>query len=212
MAKRVLVLRTCNADGTSLSIDANGFKWPKKGRVKAPDWDPKPECGHGLHGLLWGEGTTAVWCWDDDARWLVVSVDPKLIVQLPDEGNGPKVKFPRGTVVFCGNSKDATDYIIAHGAYGKAVVGAHVDAGARGTATAGEYGTATAGARGTATAGEYGTATAGEYGTATAGYGGILQVISWPMGRKRVVTGYVGEDGIEPDVAYKVVGEKLVKA
>ena len=87
-----------------------------------------------------------------------------------------------------------------------------VDAGYRGTATAGDRGTATAGKYGTATAGERGTATAGDRGTATAGKYGILQVMHWHMNRKRVVTGYVGEDGIEPNVAYKVVDGKLVKA
>ena len=130
MAKRVLVLRTCKADGTSPSVDA-GYR----GTATAGD---------------------------------------------------------RGTATA--------------GKYGTAT------AGDLGTATAGEYGTATAGKYGTAPAGERGTATAGDRGTATAGKYGILQVMHWHMNRKRVVTGYVGEDGIEPNVAYKVVDGKLVKA
>lgn len=45
------VLRTCSADMTS----HGDFRWPKRGRVEAPDWKPTAECGNGLHGLLWGE-------------------------------------------------------------------------------------------------------------------------------------------------------------
>jgi hypothetical protein len=96
-------------------------------------------------------------------------------------------------------------------------------AGDRGTATAGEGGTATAGYRGTATAGEGGTATAGYRGTATAGEGGTATagdrgtiVIRWydtENARYRTVVGYVGEDGIEANVAYKLDNnQKLVKA
>jgi hypothetical protein len=92
------------------------------------------------------------------------------------------------------------------GDYGTATAGDYgtATAGDYGTATAGHNGTATAGHNGTATAGEYGTATAGEYGTATAGYGGTL-VLKWYEGnRNRLVIGYVGENGIEPNVAYTV--------
>ena len=53
MAKKktetVLVLRTCAADMTA----HNGtFTWPESGECAAPDWDPYPSCGRGLHGLL----------------------------------------------------------------------------------------------------------------------------------------------------------------
>jgi hypothetical protein len=51
---RYAVLRTHRADGASY----DGFRWPTEvgGVAVAPDWDPDPsiECGHGLHGLLWG--------------------------------------------------------------------------------------------------------------------------------------------------------------
>lgn len=57
MAKRVpkgkvLVLRVCDVDGKS----HGGFQWPESGPVAAPDWNPEPRCGGGLHGWLWGEG------------------------------------------------------------------------------------------------------------------------------------------------------------
>ena len=93
-------------------------------------------------------------------------------------------------------------------------------AGDRGTATAGDGGTATAGNRGTATAGYGGIATAGNGGTATAGYGGTATagcggtiVIEWFDGSHyRKAVGIVGENGIEPNVAYRCDSGKLVKA
>jgi len=87
-------------------------------------------------------------------------------------------------------------------------------AGNYGTATAGNYGTATAGYRGTATAGNCGTATAGyrgtatagNYGTATAGNYGEIRIQWWDSKAQRYRTkiGYVGEDGIKPDTAYRL--------
>jgi hypothetical protein len=96
-------------------------------------------------------------------------------------------------------------------------------AGALGTATAGYSGTATAGYRGTATAGDSGTATAGDSGTATAGALGTATAgdsgeihVRWydsKNDRYRTVIGYVGEDGIEANVAYRLdANNKLVKA
>jgi hypothetical protein len=96
-------------------------------------------------------------------------------------------------------------------------------AGNWGTATAGYEGTATAGYEGTATVGDWGTATVGDYGTATAGYEGTATVgdggtiiLKWWDGsnrRQRIVVGYVGEKGIESNVAYQLDRNgKFVKA
>ena len=184
--KYVYVLRTCNADMTSYG----GFRWPESGPVEAPDWDSSPRCGGGLHGFLHGEGDGALASWDADAKWLVVSVAEDLIVQLDG-----KVKFPRGIVEFAGDRLAATTYISKR-VGPRAVVG--------GTATAGYGGTATAGDWGTATAGDRGTATAGDGGTATAGYGGILVLTSWGGNRRRLVVLYPGENGIKPNVPYRL--------
>ena len=100
------------------------------------------------------------------------------------------------------------------GNYGTATAGDYgtATAGNYGTATARDYGTATAGYNGTATAGDNGTAMAGNYGTATAGDYGIIH-LSYYKWRRRVVTLYVGEDGIEPNVYYKLdENNKPVKA
>jgi len=223
-AETVLVLRTCSADMTS----HGGFKWPKRGPVSAPDWIDNYECGHGLHGWLWGEGDGTLGHVDvPSAKWLVVRV----LASEIRHGKGHllgKCKFPRGYVVHCGDRKSATEYIMRHGASGKAVIGSTATAGYRGTATAGDYGTATAGHYGTATAGDSatatagncgtatagrgGTATAGHCGTATAGHGGIatagrkgticIQYYDAQSERYRIAVAYVGENGIKPDRKY----------
>jgi len=86
-------------------------------------------------------------------------------------------------------------------------------AGNEGTATAGNRGTATAGDAGTATAGDEGTATAGNRGTATAGDEGIIRIREWcnKQLRYRIITGIIGENGIESNVPYIVKDGKLTK-
>jgi hypothetical protein len=212
VSEHVLVLRTCNADMTS----HGGFKWPESGLVEAPDWRDDGKCGGGLHGLLWGEGNGALLNWSEGVKWIVCRVPAADIRELRG-----KVKFPRCEVVFVGDRFSATKYLSENGAAARAIVGGTATAGYggtatagyRGTATAGEYGTATAGYRGTATAGDYGTATAGDRGTATAGYRGIIQIRHWDGSRYRIVTGYVGEDGIEANKAYRLDGNgKFIEA
>ena len=169
-AGHVLVLRTCRPDGGSPNIaQSNGFVWPRSGPGRCADWDPEPECGHGLHGFLWGEGdglNQFVLWWDDDALWLVVEVEEAGIVDLDG-----KCKFEKGVVLGAGSREAATGFIVAR-APQRAVIGAMVTVGDDRVAVAGDNGTATAGNRGIATAGDFGTATAGDGGTATAGDNG----------------------------------------
>ncbi len=214
----VLILRTSNADGTS----RNNFRWPESGPVECPDWQPTAECGHGLHGALWGEGAGGLFRWETDARWQVVEVAAADVIDLTG-----KVKFPRGVVVFSGDRMSATAYLAVHGEPNRAVIGGTATAGHSGTATAGHSGTATAGDSGTATAGDSGTATAGRSGTATAGHDGtatagrdgtatagrdgtatagdwgIVELRWYDGGRDRITVGYIGEDGLLPSVAYR---------
>ena len=191
---KILVLRTCNADGTS----HGNFKWPASGPVSCPDWSPEPKCGNGLHGFARGEGNGELANWGEAALWQVVEVDETSIVKIDSE----KVKFPSGHVIYTGLRAIATAMLVASHP-GHAVIGAIVQAPDRGTATAGYAGTATAG--------DSGTATAGCAGTATAGYHGTL-VIRWHDGsRYRLVVGYVGENGIEANTRYRVESGKLVK-
>ena len=162
-AGKALCLRTNNEDMTSY----NGFRWPDSGHVTAPDWQPTPECGNGLHGLLWGDGDASLLNWDATAKWLVVEIDADSAINLDG-----KVKFPNCVVVHVGNRHSAATFIAPFVPPGTKVIGGTATAGDDGTATAGIGGTATAGYRGTTTAGDDGTATAGYRGTATAGYRG----------------------------------------
>ena len=211
-----LVLRTCNANMTS----HNRFTWPKSGPVECPDWVASTYCGNGLHGALWGQGYGALFNWSPDAVWQVVQIEEWIDLD-------GKVKFPRGIVVHTGNQETATKYITENGASGS-VIGAMTATGHCGTATAGYNGTATAGESGTAIAGDYGTAIAGDYGTAIAGYNGaatagdfgtaiaghcgtataghcgIIQIKHFDGKRYRIKVGYVGEDGIQPNVPYSL--------
>jgi hypothetical protein len=153
-------MRTCNADMTGY----NGFVWPESGHVSCSDWEPTAECGHGLHGLLDGEGHGSHLNWGADAKWLVVAI--KEWIDL-----GDKVKFPSGEVVFCGSREDATRMMYELCGM-RCIAGGNAMAGYRGTAMAGYEGTAVAGDEGTAVAGIAGTAMAGDEGTAVAGYAG----------------------------------------
>ena len=217
--KTAFVLRCCREDLSS----QNGFVWPDVGgEAICPDWINNNECGNGLHGWLYGQGgysTSSYWN-DPAAKWLVVEVEESGIVIL-----GSKCKFERGFVRFIGDKTAAAAYLIDHEPRAKdvAVIGASlvvgdeqaVIVGALGTATAGYRGTATAGDRGTATAGDSGTATAGTLGTATAGDSGELRIRYWDTKaeRYRTVIAYVGEDGIDANVPYRLDDQhKLVKA
>jgi len=90
---KAYMLRTCAADGTS----HGGFKWPASGPVTCPDWDPKPECGNGLHGLLWGAGNASYLSQSEDAIWQIVEIQ-----EWVDIG-GDKIKVPSGNVVYSGD-------------------------------------------------------------------------------------------------------------
>ena len=93
-SKKVLILRTCNADMTS----HGGFVWPERGPVKAPDWNDKAECGNGLHGWLWGCGDWSLAIGGTEKKWIIFEADAKDVIQL----NG-KVKVPTGDVLFVSN-------------------------------------------------------------------------------------------------------------
>ena len=144
---------------------------------------------------------------------------------LDNGAAGRPVVYGTATAGHYGTATAGNGGTATAGCYGTATAGHYgtATAGYYGTATAGDYGTATArycgtataGHYGTATAGDYGTATAGDYGTATAGNGGTIVVRWWDaeVDRYRLTIGYPGEDGIEPNVAYRCDGKgNLVRA
>jgi hypothetical protein len=158
-------LRTTDKDGKSYC----GFQWPLEvgATVTAPDWNPAPSCGNGLHGLLNGEQDGDLLDWSPDALWWIVGVaDDAPVIDL--EG---KCKFESCTVIAFGDRKTVADKMrdLAPGA---AVHGSYAASGYRGTSTSGNRGTSTSGYRGTSTSGDYGTSTSGDYGTSTSGYRG----------------------------------------
>ena len=128
------LLKTVKADGTA----RGGFQWPldEGAEVTAPDWDPTPVCGGGLHGLLNGAGNGGLINWSTDAVWIVAEIpDDETVVDL--DGN---VKVRRCIVRHVGDKTSAPEFLAAHG---------HTEGVVYGTATAGVSGTATAGERGT---------------------------------------------------------------
>jgi hypothetical protein len=116
---------------------------------------------------------------------------------------------------YAGTAKVGHEGTAIAGSYGTAIAGdkGTANAGEFGTAKAGNYGTANAGDDGTAIAGYEGTAIAGDCGTAQAGENGTIMIkyYDYEKDRMRTLIGYVGEDGIEPNVPYIVKDDKLVK-
>lgn len=128
----ILVLRTSGADGKSY----NDFQWPRSGAVEAPDWDGKPECGGGLHGLPRGCGIGSYLDWSEDASAQLVRVDTRADY-FEFEG---KCKFRGGEVVYFGTLREAIEILCQH--YPDApIVGRTSNAGDYGTANAGNWGT-----------------------------------------------------------------------
>ena len=202
---KVLCLRTCHKDLTS----HGGFQWSGEGEVRCPDWSSEPECGHGLHGLLWGQGNGDLLNWSADAVWLVVEVDFEAIVDL-----GGKVKFPVCRVVYSGDRRAATDLIHQRAPNGTTVVGVTLTGGKDSILTGGYGSTLTGGNDSTLTGGDGSTLTGGndsiltggKDSILTGGYGSTLTFRYWDesSSRNRIVTCYPGEDGIEVNQPYRL--------
>jgi hypothetical protein len=217
MNNKVLILRTCNADMTS----SHGFTWPKDGPVEATDWDTKPECGGGLHGLMWGQGDWRLLRGELTAIWQVVEVDEADIVKI----DSAKVKFKKGNVIFTGEMGKAVTMVLCHkenfaktfaeakekseGDYSKAASsGTSSTAASSGNSSAaassGDYSKA-------ASSGYCGIAmVAGTNGQAKAGIDGCFALAYLDKnGRPRILAGHVGEDGIKADTWYRISDGKL---
>jgi hypothetical protein len=180
----VLVLRTCNADMTS----RGGFKWPESGPVACSDFKATYKCGSGLHGLLWGEGDASYPSWEPTAKWIVVKVlASELLIGQGDLID--KCKFPRGAVVHCGDKASAAKYIADNGGAGKKIIGA--------TVTGGDDATVTGGYRATVTGGDDAALS--------------LEYYDASIGNYRRCIGLVGENGIQPNKKYHVIGSRFVE-
>ena len=287
-----LFLRTCKPNGKSYG----GFQWNIEigGITEAPDWNPEPVCGGGLHGLLHGKGDGSYFDWRRDVLWMVCeALGP--IVDIDH-----KIKTSKAKTLFVGDRKGATDFLIAAGCNPSEVVGAFITCGDGSTVTGGNWSiiiadnytfvnggdystvtggnytivncgncstvtgghsstvtagywstvtggvhstltggnwstlkggdysivtggdysiitggnwstlkgghwsTVTGGEYSTVTGGDYSTVTGGDRSTVTGGDGSILSLKWFDGKRTRIVTAYVGEDGIEPNVPYKL--------
>ena len=191
--KHVYILRVNDANNQS----RDGFQYPRKGEVSAPDWNHEPHCGGGLHGWESGEGDPSVATVHPDGVWMVLKVEdsPDNLVRL-----GGKVKFKEGTVVFTGSRNAATEYI-----YNKTkaprVLWANLTGGSYSTLTGGDGSTLTGGYRSTLTGGHGSTLTGGNYSTIT------WKV--WDGYRHRLHTFYTGEAGIRADTPYRFTDGKI---
>ncbi len=85
-----------------------------------------------------------------------------------------------------------------------------------GKGQAGAQGHVVVTSHGTAITGPMGFSEAGEYGRASSGENGMIQIsyTEFPSGRRRLATGYIGEDGLEPNVLYRLdeVTHKFIKS
>ena len=196
--KHIYVLRVNDAKNQS----RNGFQYPLKGKVSAPDWNPSPHCGEGLHGWENGEGDPSVANAYPDGVWLVLKVEdrPDNLVRIDG-----KVKFREGIVVFSGSRNAVTEYIYKKtkapsvlwvnltGGYSSTLTGGHsstltgghsstltggysstLTGGDSSTLTGGHSSTLTGGHSSTLTGGDYSTLTGGDYSTLTGRYSSTL--------------------------------------
>jgi hypothetical protein len=123
--------------------------------------------------------------------------------------------YGSSTVESSGTARSGNNGVSVTGPYGTAISGDYGKATTEncGIAITSNYGFSIAGKYGTAITRENGTAIVGVYGKAKAGINGLLsfQYYDEDISRLRMVTAYVGENGIEPDTFYTVRLGKLIK-
>ena len=102
-----LFLRSADSDGKA----HGGFQWPTVAgeMVTAPDWNPEPICGGGLHGLAEGVGDWGLLKTPSDstALWYVCGAIRSEAVTVDDL----KIKVPRCRVLYVGSFAGAMDLI-----------------------------------------------------------------------------------------------------
>ena len=179
-----LFLRTCNSDGTSYE----GFQWNLEigGITEAPDWNPEPECGGGLHGLLHGKGDGENLDHSKDALWMACeALGP--IVDIDH-----KIKTSKAKTLFVGDRKGATDFLIASGCNPAEVVGAFITGGDSSKIIGADWSTLTGGDDSIITGGRWSTLTGGRWSTVTGGNWSTLTGGNWSTlkgGDYSIVTG-----------------------
>jgi len=101
----VYILRVSEKDGRPCRGD-QGFVWPEQGPVEDPNWEPKAECGHGLHGCRMDQIRKGIsfMKMGEFPTFLVCEVESSEVVDLPEGG---KCKFPRCNVIHFGSWRGA---------------------------------------------------------------------------------------------------------
>ncbi len=167
MPKPNLVMKVVGPDMRSYG----GFLWPESGYVEAPDWQPQPSCGKGLHGWLNGQGDYPCQDFSSDceAKWLILEVD-NFIALIG------KVKFQSCKVVHCGTRQSATDYLVQAGVTGP-IIGVTLSGGDNSTVSGGDYSTVSGWDNSTVSGGDYSTVS-GWYNSTVSG-GDYSTVSGW---------------------------------
>ena len=193
----------------------NGFQWPLEagGIVEAPDWNPAPVCGGGLHGLAdaLGDRELLQSPASPNALWYVCGAIRAEAVSVPgDNGIVTKIKVPRCRVLYVGSLAGAMAVIAPHvsAAVERIVRERHAAGKPEGEAATGTSGAASAtGTRGAASAtGKHGVALAAGYlcrGMVTEDCLLVLVERDYETGRiLHHFSALCGEQGIEPGVWY----------
>lgn len=183
---QALVLRKCYRKEGKLTA-RNNFIWPEKGPVEAPDFKPTFQCGHGLHGLLWGAGSPG---YLEGDTWLCVLVDADSDNLMTGQGElTDKCKFRAALDVSVGELSEVIGNIQRYAPAGTlinfAIQGCKEDS--ESTQAAGYGSTQTAGYKSTQTAGNWSTQTAGDESTFQAGINSVL-IGRWRDGDKYCVS------------------------
>lgn len=103
---KVLIVKNTWPEGEA----HDDFRWPESGIVTAPDWNPEPRCGGGLHGWPWGVCIGYGKDPEYGGRWYVLAAQPEDVVVV---GTAEKVKAREVEIVLCGTFHDAMQYTLA---------------------------------------------------------------------------------------------------
>ena len=233
----VTVIRTCNADMTS----KHGFKYPESGPVECPDWNDTPQCGNGLHGCTEISDDWGLFDWDISAKALIIKVPASLVVKLGGKvkfKSGIVEKVTTLAAAICevliqpariktmisaifgeagfksGGTLDATNddsKLAASGDDSKLAASGYASK----LAASGDASklAASGNASQLAASGDDSIAVGvGPNSAVMAGPGGTI-ALTWRDGKRyRLVVGYIGENGIEPGVWYRLNDDHCLEA
>ena len=186
--KKQYFLRTVNKN----CISYNNFKWDLKiGAINTcGDWNEKPECGGGLHGIRNAVGSASLLDWSENAIPFVFSSTKYIDI------DNQKSKVQKAKIEFVGKSiPECSTWI-----YQKTSI-----QGGIAVCISGGYGaTVSGGDRAMVSGGDEATVSGGYGATVSGGYEAIIQIKYYDGNRYRIKIGYIGEDGLKPNIKYKL--------